>query len=462
VLKPVQVPATADRYGWERLRAYLVAREMETQGVPPHLAAEQADAQLDNAWRVKFPGEDFPLDLMAPTASAEGLPGGIKAGEALTWAIVAAPTPDGEYLTAAVIAELVSTYDPDFRRAPIVLPNGSGPVHTVGRWAPFVPGSVRALAHDGHHLWALIEDHGMVGFSVDFAGIRERSIAWRNPLRDLDPPAAYLEHVALVSAEMPGVPNMPSLDQYFLGERDGDAKSLTMTATLKDFPTREETQMAEKDKAAVAADPKDGEEAEVDTTDLGLDVAALAAALAPEVAKLLTAKPEPKAAEPSDYAAALTAAVAPLAAKVEALTGEITTMKTASATSAAETRKQRVADVLDRAVSEGRLTAAHRELEETALTDARYTDAEVTERLAKVSALPVTMSSQLTAAIEYVDGDKRMTVPPHLLPPPRYSADGADLERTARALSRVPDTITDPAQRYEAKRASIYREFGSN
>jgi hypothetical protein len=320
---------------------------------------------------------------------------------------------------------------------------------------------VRALSHDGHHLWALIEDYGALGFSIDFAGIRERSIKWWPALADLEPPSPYLEHIALVSAEPVGVPNMPSLDQYFLGERDGDAKSLTMTATLKDFPTREETQMAEKDKAAVAPDPKDGKEAEVDTTDLGLDVAALAAALAPEVAKLLT-KPEEKPADASpDFAAALTAAVAPLTAKVEALTGEITTMKTASATSAAETRKQRVTDVLDRAVSEGRLTAAHRDLEEAALTDARYTDAEVTDRLAKVAALPVTMSSQLTAAIEYVDGDKRATVPAELLPPPGYGANHADLERTARALARVDRNAYKDEESFGlARRQAIKAEYG--
>lgn len=483
VLKPVQVPATPERWGWERLAAYLVAREMETQSLPPHLAAEQAIAQLENAWRVKFPGRDLPLELMPPSASTEDLPGGIKAGESLTWAIVAAPTPDGEYLTTEEIAGLVGSYDPEFRRAPIVLPSGKGPTHDVGEWAPWVPGTVRALASDGWFLWALIEDRqGMLGFEVDFAGIRDRSIRWWPELDDLDPPAPYLRHIALLSAEPPGVPNMPGLDQYFLAERPADSKQLTVReATLKNIPTREVTMETDPKKVAPATDPPGGKDAkelsepkeakvqESDVPDQGVDLAQLTKDAAEAVVKELTARgvikpaepdPKPKT-EPSEterQLAAATATIATLGDQIRELSGKVETLSASSTTSALAARKARVTETLDRAVSEGRLTAGHRELEEPLLCDARLTDVEVSDRLTKIAALPRSINPEIVASLSYEDGEgTARDVPSRLLPPAGYGANSGEIERTARALSRV--TPTGDAQKdYEAKRAAIYAE----
>ncbi len=136
--------------------------------------------------------------------------------------------PPEERLDPEFFQEIVGTYDPDFRRAPVISgfdreSGTAGPAHWVGEdLAPL--GFVQSLKFDGLNLWGKIEEIKNRVTDAVADGFLQRSIGfWRH-----SPEVGgkgYLRHFALLGGEQPGIPNLPPLDNFFsVGAEEGQGR----------------------------------------------------------------------------------------------------------------------------------------------------------------------------------------------------------------------------------------------
>ena len=170
-------------------------------------------------------------NLLAPLTS----PSRLELSEP-RWAVIArieddrSNFPKERRITQRMLSEFVETFDPAFRRVPVICSQGQGiPAH----WADPLPpvGRITALERDHLNLWAEIRsfidpvlDLPRVDVSVA-DGYTQQSIGFRPPSNES--PGARIWHLAQLSeGEPPGIANMPRLDEMGFGLDDDQRQQL--------------------------------------------------------------------------------------------------------------------------------------------------------------------------------------------------------------------------------------------
>lgn len=140
-----------------------------------------------------------------------------------TWIVLARVEEKGKTLFSDELRDrdlrrMADSYDPEFRRAPIISGKGIVPAHEGEKLGSL--GFVNDLQFDGLNLWGLVEQRtladgtGMVDQAVA-DGYLGRSIGAWPSLPELDGNPPYLRHVALLGGEPSGIPNLPPLTDYY-------------------------------------------------------------------------------------------------------------------------------------------------------------------------------------------------------------------------------------------------------
>ena len=238
------LPQTKDRTRWERRFAEILTGLVRVGG-RPDLSAPDAWRQLRADWNASgfTGGPDVPVELdRVAISDSEAMRGLTDATDAWTderrrdWLILARVEderslfPKEEWIRHDELERMAAVYDPAFRSAPVILPDG-GSSHETGEYARHIPGRVQVLAFDGYHLWGLVVSRsGDLAFQVGY-GAAQRSIRWWPKLRELPESPPYLRHVALLTGEQPGIPNLPSLEQHFFAESAGSDAAERIVST---------------------------------------------------------------------------------------------------------------------------------------------------------------------------------------------------------------------------------------
>lgn len=132
--------------------------------------------------------------------------------------------PPEERLTADVLRRMADSYDPGFRRAPVISgydvdSSTAGPAHFVGEVLPPL-GFVEELSFDGRNLWGRLTERegkdgrGLISRSIRQLWLIDRSVGFWRKLRELRGAPPYLRHVALLAAEPAGIPAMPPMTEF--------------------------------------------------------------------------------------------------------------------------------------------------------------------------------------------------------------------------------------------------------
>lgn len=462
MLKPVTVPKDQDPNGWERLFAYYVSQEMERSSGTPAQAAAAAKQRLLLAFGAQFPGEALPIEVEDPEPSRlEALPGGLRTSDERFWFILArvederSMFPESERIDAPMLASMTRAYDPEFRRAALIGPNG-GPAHVTGEWSRFIPGHVEALEFDGYYLWGLVGERfsGGLEFLVE-DGHTQRSISWWPSLPELEGQPPYLRHVAMLTGEPPGIANMPGLDQWFLAAEGVAQEELRQIATLEtrerslgELPCvqRSLTMKPEPKPANADGTPNTAIEPSVDLEDvIRTAVAAAVAELKPKPA------PETKRAEP-DLATVIAAAIKPV-------TDELAQLRAAQTSAAAERRNARITERLDQFVRDGKLSPADRPTYERLLAKCSETELEAElEALGKRARVRLVSGPQNVVTVDDVD----VRIPAHLRQPAGEAPIPAPHMKAILKAREAASKETDPARAYQIKRQKLYEAFGED
>lgn len=443
-----------DPAAWERLFAFFVSDEMERAGVTPAAAAVRAKQRLVAAWGLQF-SEDFPLDVGEPTlSSTPDLPGKTRTDDGRFWFILARVEderslfPESERIKHDMLSRMTAAYDPEFRKAALIGPNG-GPSHDTGEFSRFIPGHVEALEFDGYYLWGLVSENfeGYISWLVE-DGHEQRSIQWWPALPELTDAPPYLRHVAMLTGEPPGTPNLPSLDQWFLeqqGVAQDDARGLleltSLQRSLDDLPRERSFNMSQP--ANQDGTPPAGGEV--------LDLDELTRTITASVRADLAAD----AATQPDANAALTEAVA---SAIAPLQEQLAGMETAAAETATTQRNTRVTERLDQVVRDGRLTPQERGDWERVMTSGAMDDEAVEAQLAS---LATRSKIALFGEREFVAvGENEVRIPSHLRTlPNRVPIDPASLKLVMKARAAAADE-PDPDRAYQIKRKAIFEACG--
>lgn len=138
--------------------------------------------------------------------------------------------PADQRITHRTLDELVDTFDPEWRRVPIICAQGRDiPAH----WADPLPpvGEIVALDRDLINLWGHVRSVidpilGIPRLDLCVAhGFNDRSIGFHTGTNETEGRAA-LFHLALLGGEPPGIPNMPSLVAHGFGLDDEQLETL--------------------------------------------------------------------------------------------------------------------------------------------------------------------------------------------------------------------------------------------
>jgi len=341
--------------------------------------------------------------------------------------------PPDQRLSRSFFADLISTYDPDRRQAPVVVgffdadsaTGGNkddkrvvaGPSHFVGEYLPplgFIRGTDWHLDHDHLNLYGMVtqivdaDGVGRVDRMVS-RGFLQRSIAFV-PATNETGGKPDLWHFAVLGGEQPGIPNMASLDRTFrlgVGDRSMDWKALGLTAralsevkyrclSILDGKPEESDEMTPEDRAALAKDV----------------AGALASVISPLVESINKSTAEQKQ------------VIVDLGAKLETKTAAIETKAddaAAEAKKAAEKakaeRQRQIGQRLVAIVKSGKAQPAH--VERVTATFENAPDEAIEAALATLEALPPrdgkgAMPTEIKAEGQraaFVDFEERYTIP---------------------------------------------------
>jgi hypothetical protein len=466
VLTPVAVPSDQEPNGWERLLAFFVSQEMEERGSTPAGAAQAALERVMLAWRSQFGNAEFPLSVGEPQrSSTPDLPGRIRTDDQRFWFILARVEddrslfPPEERITHEMLASMTEAYDPDFRRAALIFPNG-GPSHDTGEFANFVPGHVQALETDGWFLWGLVGEtfEGWLRFMVDWDGHAQRSIAWWPSLPELTGNPPYLRHVALLTGEAPGIPNMPHLEQWFMENNQvssEDARvaleATTLQRSLDHIPSVERS-IVMPDPIRTPANPDGTPPASepIGTVD------EIVAAVVEGVRTALTPTPPP-----TDPPANDGGDVAAVRAEMEQLRADLQARDERDQAREQERNASRIRERLDECVRQSRISPADRQSWERVLTSGGLTSEQVEAELTALSGrTPMRLAEQQETTLEV--GDQRLAVPPHL----RQRAGQPPIDPTTMQVllqaRQAASEESDPGRAHDRKRALIYQGLGED
>ena len=346
--------------------------------------------------------------------------------------------PADQRIPRSLFADLVATYDPERRTAPVVVgffdeggsaltqPSGSdrvvaGPSHWVGEYLPPL-GFIRG--EDGPDGWHLDHDHlnlfGMVRQIIDqdgtgrvdrmvSRGFLQRSIAYV-PKTNETGGKPDLWHFAVLGGEQPGIPNMPSLARTFglgLEDRAREWQALGLTArglrevnyrTLSILDDLKETAMTPEERTALAKEL----------------AGAMGAVIAP-LAESINKATETQQKAFVDLSAKVEAKVATIDTKVDTAKEDA---KKAADQAAAERRK-RISERMLALVKSGRCQPAQLERVARKIAEPSTPDEAIDAALEALEALPVRDAEGRTPteikvegqAPAFIDFQERYTIP---------------------------------------------------
>lgn len=361
--------------------------------------------------------------------------------------MVLARTEDGDSifadqpLTAEEQRAMVKTYNRDFRRAPVICgwDPKTGSVGSAHREAElFQPlGYVNEISFDGLNLWGLIEEivEDGVGRVAEFVskGFIQRSIGWWRKLSEVKN-QPYLRHVAILGGEVPGIPNLPSLDQYFRST-EGDLKGRIVASAPYCVRHLLDTPRPASSPAAQGGETEEDEMTEQDKLEFRTLVASILAEQ-----KAATPPAPPVDAEKIAQEAAR-AAVAAITPQIEKLTTALETERTNSANSLAAQRTVEVTRRMDALVSTGRVSPGEIKEERSFLEGLPHE--KVTARLDQLERRTPMNRLSTPAQIEVGAGEDAVTVDidqrAYSLPGQATSVDPIGLSQVAQARAASKD-----------------------
>lgn len=360
-----------------------------------------------------------------------------------------------DQLTADRLKSMAASYDPRFRKAPVIAgfrDGQAGPAHKTGEYLPPL-GFVRGLDFDGHFLWADIESIEGTSRIEDAVldGFHQRSIGAWLKLPELDGSPPYLRHLALLAGEPPGIPNLTPLDEYY-SVQAGE----TLGRVLANMPFV--TYNLDRDQSVddrTEEDEMTQEQMDALARAIGSQVAAAVERVAPKPVALEQVETKPTETERviSAMESAIQRAVAPLQERLERVE--------------AEKGEQEIRFNLDRLQQTGRLSPAQRTAEEEVLRLLPNHEARLArvKRLAEVSPLSANrLASETTRVVldsgTNVDLNMRAFSAPG--GPPQVDAQGErDLRLIAEAKRRAAESPNDP-QAFQRALLSLAGESGVN
>lgn len=349
-------------------------------------------------------------------------------------------------ITADELRAMAESYDPNWRLAPVISGYNekvsAGPGHFEGEFHPPL-GFVRGLDFDGLNLWGLIDEQegedGVGRVSAYVAqGFLQRSIGWWRKSPEVgDRP--YLRHVALLGGEQPGIPNLPSLGEYFRSVAGGDELQGRIVASAP-FCVRNMV-----DNPRLATPPEGAEKTKGDEIMDETQVRSLVASIMAE---------QPKPASATDIAsavkAAVDAAVAPLNAQIETLRTEQKAIETRVTENVEAARTAEIDRRVDGLVSSGRLSPAEAK-DERELFDGLGHE-KITKRLATLERRAPNLRISTPASIEIGEGEDVVSVP---LDQRAYSLPGIQVAVDPTGIRAVAEAKASSQGKPENFRAAL-------
>lgn len=340
--------------------------------------------------------------------------------------------PPEDRITAEELQTMAASYDPNFRVAPVISgynekASSAGPAHWEGEFHPPL-GFIRDLDFDGLNLWGLVDEQegedGVGRVSAFVAdGFLQRSIGWWRKLKEVGN-KPYLRHVALLGGEQPGIPNLPSLAEYFRSTEGGDELKGRIVASAP-FCVRNMV-----DNPRLATPPEGAEKTKGDEKMDETQVRNLVASIVAE---------QPKPATAADIAqavkSAVEGAVAPLKAEIETLRTEQTKIDARVTENIEAARTAEIGRRFDGLVSSGRLSPVDAKEERELLEGLPHE--KVTKRLAALERRAPNTRLTQPASIEVGEGEDAVSVPldqrAYSLPGVQVSVDPLGLRAVAEA-----------------------------
>jgi len=306
----------------------------------------------------------------------------------MTW-IVLARTEDEDSmfepedrLQAEDYEAMVASYDPEFRRAPVVSgfskeAGVAGPAHWVGEDLEPL-GYVEKLDFDGMNLWGKVAElKGRVSEYVA-NGFWQRSIGfWRHLSEVKGKP--YLRHLALLGGEQPGIPNMPPLTEYF-SEQVGSPEMGRVVAN------------AQYEVRGIFNPEK---EQEMDRKELRSEITSLLSD------SMSTLKDDIKEAI-GGLSDSFNEGIGSVRDSVQRIDGEIEALRADSEVNRNDAKEVLIDSGLERLVSKGRMTPAERESEKKFLL--KMSEEDIKERLEDLNQRSPILSDRLTGTQIADDG----------------------------------------------------------
>lgn len=478
----IRTPQSSDPNAWERYYSALVTRAV-LDGELPSKAGPPIAEQVRSEWALQFPTETFPLKFLSPASRSaidvQGISDQTREEGKGAWVVIARPEddrslfPEDERVTPTELRDMAAVYDPEFRVASVVMPNG-GPAHFTGEWDQWIPGTVRALSFDSYNLWALVRDSGgSIAWMVQNEKILNRSLRYWPQLPELEGSPPYLRHLALLTGEPPGIPNMPPMTEFFPRAEAQMASSEVIKSELEQLPTRSRsmvdlpettrslTMSDEKKKAAPAGldgKPDTSNEQSVDLEEFSKVLIAQVSEVVDEKLKALQPKPKADDQDPPTIGEQIKSAMSDV---LEPMRAELKQLKDDAAQSAKASRNARIRSSLDDLVRQGRLSPFDRKLHEDLLLSDAISDEMVQKTLDELGKRPVQLH-RTAAQLTDPDSGNVVNLPAELTAPPGVGAgDPTDARIVLAAAAKAREAKSED-ERFRIFKEELLSNYGEN
>jgi hypothetical protein len=271
-----------------------------------------------------------------------------------------------EPITAAMWGDVVRSYDPDFREAPIIAApqNASASAHVAGQYGGQILGRVRAVAFDGIFGWVEFEPTEAYRSTVDKSGGAFPSIAFRRNA-ELQGSPWYLEHVAALTGEMPATPNLDKMRSLNAATSQGGSDCRIQITRSQEAAVADQEKTKATEAAATEPEEKTKAEAEAAPEEAAPEESADQQSETAEETRAAgaTADSVTRAAHAASVAgvattAQMTRALEALSAKVEAQDKAIAVMRAAQEKREKDAKAGEIKRSLSALAGEGRLRSA--------------------------------------------------------------------------------------------------------